>query len=85
MDEPLVTVFEGNGYSAEMEAQSVRALLEADGIDSVVVRENVPEIPLGRVTVRVLASEAAQAEELLRDAQTAGTEAVEQVESESEL
>ena len=85
MDEPLVTVFEGNGYSAEMEAQSVRALLEADGIDSVVVRENVPEIPLGRVTVRVLASEAARAEELLRDAQTAGTEAVEQVESESEL
>ncbi len=85
MDEPLVAVFRGAGYSAESEAQSVHALLDAEGIESVIVRENVPEIPVGRVEVRVVASDAAAAEELLREAQQGGAAAAEIAEAESEL
>ncbi len=85
MEDPLVTVFAGNGFTAEMEAQSVHGLLQANGIESVVVRENVPEIPVGRVEVRVVASEAARAEELIREAQETGAAAADLGEAESEL
>ena len=84
-DETLMNVFEAAGISAEMEAQSVRALLESSGIDSVVVRENVPELPVGRVEVRVTASDADKAKEVIREGQAGGPAAAEEAEAESEL
>jgi hypothetical protein len=83
--ESLVRVFQGTGLAAEMEAQSVKALLEADGIESIVVRENVPEIPVGKVEVRVISADAARAEEVIREGLAAGAAAVEEAEAESEI
>jgi len=84
-EEPLVTVFEGAGLSAEMEAQSIHGLLESSGITSLVVRENVPEIPVGNVEVRVLASEAARARDVIQEGKRAGPAAAAAAEAESEL
>jgi len=84
-DETLMNVFVAAGLSAEMEAQSIHALLEANGIDSVVVRQNVPELPVGKVEVRVVASDAERATEVIREGQAAGPSAAEEAEAESEL
>ncbi len=84
-DQPLVKVFEGNGISAEMEAQAIQALLESSGIDSLVVRDNVPEIPVGRVEVRVLAGAAERARDVIREGQLAGPEGAEAAEAETEI
>ena len=84
-EDPLVTVFESVGVSAEMEAQAVRALLESQDIDSIVVRANVPEIPVGSVKVRVVGSLDVQALQLLREAEQAGPAAAEAAEAESEI
>jgi len=84
-DEALVTVFAGDGISAESEAQAIYALLDASGIESLVVRANVPEIPVGAVEVRVLASEGERAREVIEEAQRAGPEAAEAAEAETEI
>ena len=84
-EETLMNIFEAVGISAEMEAQSIHALLESSGIESVVVRENVPAIPVGRVEVRVVASDAERAREIIREGQSAGAAAAEEAEAESEL
>ncbi len=84
-DETLMNVFESAGISAEMEAQSIHALLESSGIESVAVRENVPELPVGRVEVRVTASDLGRAREAIREGQAAGPQAAEEAEAESEL
>ena len=83
--EALVTVFAGAGVSAEMEAQSVHALLESSGIESVLVRENVIELPVGTVEVKVVASDAERAEQIIREGEQAGPEAAEEAEAETEL
>ena len=84
-EETLMNVFEAAGISAEMEALSIHALLESSGIESLVVRDNVPELPVGRVEVRVAASEAERAREVIREGQLAGPAAAEEAEAESEL
>lgn len=83
--EPLVNVFASAGLSAEMEAQSIHALLEASGIGSLVVRENVPELPVGQVEVRVAASDVERALEIIRESEAAGPEAAAEAEAESEI
>jgi hypothetical protein len=65
----FVTVFESNSHSAEVEAESIRGLLESAGIKSLIVRENVPELPTGWVELKVLASDAEEANELIESAQ----------------
>jgi hypothetical protein len=84
-DETLMNVFAAAGISAEMEAQSIHALLEASGIESMVVRENVPELPVGKVEVRVVASDAERARQVIEEGQAAGPAAAEEAEAESEL
>lgn len=84
-EETLMNVFDAAGLSAEMEAQSIHALLEANGIDSLVVRENVPELPVGKVEVRVVASEAEHARQVIQEGRAAGPAAAEEAEAESEL
>ena len=84
-EETLMNVFEAVGISAEMEAQSIHALLQSSGIDSVLVRENVTELPVGRVAVRVVASEVEQARQIIQEGQVGGPAAADEAEAESEL
>ena len=81
----MVTVFAGAGFSAEMEAQSVHALLESGGIASLLVRDNVTALPVGRVEVRVIASLAEQARQLIDEAEKSGPAAAEEAEAETEI
>ena len=71
-DDRFVTVFSSRRHNAEVEAGTVHALLESAGLQSLIVRENVPELPIGTVWVRVLASDAEEAKELIRSALDAG-------------
>ena len=68
----FVTVFSSRRHNAEVEAGAVHALLESAALRSLIVRENVREIPVGKVSVRVLASDAEEAKELIRNALDAG-------------
>jgi DNA invertase Pin-like site-specific DNA recombinase len=83
--EPLVTVFKGVGTSAEMEAQAIHGLLESSGIESLVVRANVTELPVGSVEIRVVESLAERAREVILEGRRAGPEAAEAAEAESEI
>lgn len=65
----LVTVFRSRSHSAEVEAESIHGLLQSAELKSLIVRENVPELPTGWVEVKVLASEAEEAKELIESAQ----------------
>lgn len=64
--EEWVTVFQSRAATAEIESMTIRGMLEASGIPSIVVRENVPELPTGRVSVRVFASKADEARQLIQ-------------------
>jgi hypothetical protein len=68
----LVTVFRSRSHSAEVEAESIYGLLQSADLKSLIVRENVPELPTGWVEVKVLASEAADAQQLIQSAQQGG-------------
>ena len=83
--ETFVTVFEGNGISAEMEAQAIHALLDSSGIASMFVRENVTELPVGNVEVRVIESQAEKAWEIIAAGRAAGPEAADLAEAETEI
>jgi hypothetical protein len=48
-------------------------LLESAELGSVIVRENVPELPTGGVEVRVLPQEAEEARHLIEEALKAGS------------
>lgn len=83
--ESLVTVFRGSGLSAESEAQAIHGLLESSGIESLLVRENVVELPVGLVEIKVLASLVDRATEIIREGQLGGAEAAEVAEAETEI
>jgi hypothetical protein len=68
----FVTVFSSNAHDAESEADTIHSLLESAGLQSVIVRENVQELPTGGVEVRVLADEADEARELIEEALETG-------------
>ncbi len=78
-------MFEGDGISAESEAQAIHALLESSGIESLLVRENVPEIPVGLVEIKVVESLAARAREVIEAGREAGPAAAEAAEAETEI
>lgn len=68
----FVTVFSSNAHDAESEADTIHSLLESAGLQSVIVRENVQELPTGGVEVRVLPGEADEARELIEEALETG-------------
>lgn len=74
LEGPLVTVFSSRRHDAETEAEVIHGLLASAGIDAIIVRENVQELPTGKIWVKVVASSKADAEELIRDAQEIGVE-----------
>ena len=64
----LVTVFSSRSHSAEIEAEAIHGLLESSGIESLIVRENVLEMPVGRVSVKVFSSYKEETEQLIQAA-----------------
>lgn len=80
----LETVFhaEGSSVTAEIEALSVKNLLESNGLAAVLVGDSVlPNLPF---EVRVAREHAERARILIADAQVAGPAAAEALEAESE-
>ncbi len=78
----LETIFDALGATAEMEAIGVRSVLEANGIPSVFVGTQV--YPNLRFLVRVPKKHAAQARQVLAEAQAVGPSAAEEAEQSSE-
>ena len=80
----LETVFhaEGSSVTAEIEAMSVKNLLESNGIAAVLVGDSVlPNLPF---EVKVAREQAERARKLIKDVEAVGPEAAEEMEAESE-
>ena len=73
----LVTVFRSRSHTAAVEAESIHGLLQSADLKSLIVRENVRELPTGWVEVKVLASDAEEAKQLIQSAQQGGGESSE--------
>ncbi len=67
--DPFVTVFSSREVHAEIEADTIHGLLESAGLQSMIFRENVQELPIGNVSVRVTASDEQEARTLIAEAQ----------------
>jgi hypothetical protein len=79
----LVTVFRtAPGAATEMESLSVKSLLEASGIDAVIIGD--PRLPPLSEEVRVPRRDAARAGEIIREALAAGPRAAEEAEAAGE-
>lgn len=68
LTDEFVTIFSSRNHDAEIEAESIHGLLESSGIESLIVRENVLEMPVGRVSVKVFSSYKDEAERLIEAA-----------------
>jgi hypothetical protein len=78
----LVTVFESAGTSSEMEALSVQALLQSNGIEAVLIGDTrLPNFP---EEVRVAREDVDKAQGLIKDALAAGPSAALEAESAGE-
>jgi hypothetical protein len=79
----LVTVFRlAGGDTDEMEVMTVRQLLEANGIDTVLVGDN--PLPVLAEEIRVAEEDAGRARQLIADALAAGPAGAAEAEAESE-
>jgi hypothetical protein len=81
-DLDLVPVFSSMNHDAEMEAQSIHSLLEANGIASAVMGPST--IPSVEFQVQVPRSQLEDAEKVLAEARAAGPAAADEAEAESE-
>ena len=77
-----VTVFSSMNHDAEMEANAIHSVLEANGVPSIVV--GTPQIPSFEFQVQVPRSRVAEAERVLAEAQEAGPEAATEAEQAGE-
>ena len=68
----FVTVFSSRRHDAEIEAETIHGLLESAGVEALIVRENVPTVPVGKVSVKVLSSDQEDAETLIASARDTG-------------
>jgi hypothetical protein len=78
----LYPVFLSNKNDAEMEALAVKALLDSNGIDAMIVGS--PQIPSLTFEVRVPKDQVDQARQVIADAKAGGFAAAEEAEQESE-
>jgi len=81
-DLDMVTLFSSLNHDAEMEANAIHGLLEANGIPSIVV--GTPQIPAFEFQVQVPKSRLEEAERVLAEAQEAGPEAAVEAEQAGE-
>jgi hypothetical protein len=81
-DLDLVTVFQSAGTTSEMEALSVKSLLEASGIAAVVVgTQPLPSLP---EEVRVAQEHVTEAKRIIADALAAGAAGAAEAEKQTE-
>jgi hypothetical protein len=78
----MVTLFSSSNVDAEMEANNIHAILQAEGIPSMVVGASV--IPSLEFQVQVPRENLEQAEKVIADAQAAGPEAANEAEAATE-
>ncbi len=78
----MVTLFSSSAVDAELEANNIHSMLQANGIPSVVVGSSV--IPVLEFQVQVPKANAAEAERLLEEARSAGPDAASEAEAASE-
>ena len=81
-DLDMVTLFGSSTHDAEMEALAIQGLLQANGIQAVVV--GASQIPSLEFQVRVSAAALPEAQRLLEEARAAGPDAAEAAERASE-
>lgn len=81
-DLDMVTVFSSMNHDAEMEANAIHGVLEANGIPSMVV--GTPQIPVFEFQVQVPKTRLEEAERVLADAREAGPEAAAEAEQQGE-
>ena len=78
----LETVFSAEGITAEMEATTIKAVLEQEGIEAILVGSStLPNLPF---QVQVASELAPRATEVIREAQAAGPAAADELERLSE-
>ena len=78
----LVTVFQSAGTTAELEAMSVKALLDSNGIEAVLISDSrLPNFP---DEVRVAQQDVTEAKRLIADALSAGPAGAAEAEKETE-
>ena len=65
-DDKLVTVFSSRSHLAAVEAEVIYALLASAGIRAWLVRENVVQQPVGKVSIKVTAENEQDALQLIR-------------------
>ena len=70
-DDELVTVFSSRSHLATIEAEVIYALLDSAGIPAWLVRENVVQQPVGKVSIKVVSECAADALQLIESAPAA--------------
>jgi hypothetical protein len=75
----MVAVFSSSNYDAEMEALNIKALLDANGVESTVVGPHV--LPNLEFQVQVSEELAARAQALIEEARAAGPEAAAEAEA----
>lgn len=81
-DLDLVTFFSSSNHDAELEAMSIHAILQANGIPSVLV--GTSQIPSLEFQVQVPRAILADAERVVAEARAAGPDAAEEAEKDSE-
>jgi hypothetical protein len=81
-DFDLVALFASSNHDAEMEAEAIRGLMEANGIPSIVV--GAPQIPSLEFQVQVPKSRLEEAERVLAEARAAGPAAAAEAEQAGE-
>ena len=79
----MVTLFSSSAHDAEMEADNVHALLEANGIPSIMVGPSV--LPVVEFQVQVPRERLEEARTVIDEAEAAGPEAAAEAEAEGEL
>ncbi len=78
----MVTIFSSMNHDAEMEATSIRSVLEANGIQAVIVGPSI--IPSVEFQVQVPREQKEEAERVLAEARAAGPAAAAEAEAQSE-
>ncbi|MGO4880707.1 MAG: putative signal transducing protein [Bryobacteraceae bacterium] len=78
----MVTMFSSSNHDAEMEALAIQNLLQANGIEAVVVGAST--IPVLEFEVQVPREHLEEARSILAEAQAAGPEAAAEAEAASE-
>ena len=81
-DLDMVPIFSSMNHDAEMEAQSIHALLESNGIESAVIGPST--LPTVEFQVQVPRSQVGDAERVMVEAREAGPSAADEAEAQTE-